>query len=550
MFDSLVFGHNDTGWNTSHPRFKELAAAAEREQMQFKALTTGANVVQPGDTGGSTLRRQFLFGDLEKTAQRQEHLKLIKLCPTKDAKTILLEWTTQGEYSGGDGFVQETGSDGQFGVDFNDDNYERQSENVKFLAEGKQVGTVAQEVDNIEDPMKTSRDALKIGLMTKANLAGYFGDASKSSAQFNGINAQLRAWLDKHPEDYGIFFDCQGLPLDKWMLQMACVQNINRFGMADLLLQSTLGWGDSSTLLWPEARTEEGKGHTFGTQYKQFNGPSGPIRVENDTALRPGQPRRISGPGADGLPCTTASMDPGSLTFGGNNPWVANVAQAPGVGNFWTNFTKNTDTGPVVAPAVPSGEKEQMGGANRNELAAGSYYFAVSIVYKGYESPAYVLGLGNQPTNVLNGVPTAVAVVAGQIVKLDFDTTTPAIVGLGNTYARNLVKFRVYRAGGPTITPPKLLSDFKFLAETGIPTAGNARLWDNGMTIPGLDNAYLITTKRNDSAGWAFMQLLPMMQKRLPVNALADNFCLLWFTTILLRVRKHHIHFRNVGKAN
>ncbi len=555
--DSVGMGFNNTGWSMQHGEYQGLLRSAMREQeLLKKALTTGTGVVQPGATGGQTLRRQFLFNLLEATSFQQSDAILMKLCPKEKAWSTFLEWTTQDQYGqGGDGFVDETGSDGLFGVDYADDNYSRQTENVKFMAEGRQVGLVAQEVNNIQDPFKTSKVSLTRSLIGKANTAGYFADALTVNSQFNGIAAQLRSWADTNTFDYGIMYDCGGRPLDKYLLEDICVQNRNRFGRGDLLLMSTIAFGDSTTLIWPEMRQREGEGGAMGGQFRTFNGPNGPVKIADDPMLRAGRPLRVDGPGSDARPRTTASADTGSLAWAGN-PWVAasgaNGTQvvAPGTGNFWTNFTKNTDSGPAAVPALPSGSGDPNGGNNDNRLAAGSYYYGVSIVYKGKESALYIYGAGTQAANVISGTPTAVAVTAGNVAQLEFDTTTPQVTGLGTTYPRVNVKFRVYRAGGPGAAAPTRVSDFKYLCDCGTPTSGNARCFDNGFNMPGTDNAFLITTSKNGVKGWAYMQLLPLMQRMgLPALPLADPLVLLWFATILLRVRRHHVHIRNVGRT-
>jgi hypothetical protein len=148
----------------------------------------------------------------------------------------------------------------------------------------------------------------------------------------------------------------------------------------------------------------------------------------------------------------------------------------------------------------------------------------------------------------VSGTPTGVTVSQGQIVQLTLDPTQ--ITGIGTSASRNLVKFRVYRAGGPGQSAPTTLSQFQYLQETGIPTSGSTATWDNGMYIPGSDTAFGITRKKAGLDEWAWMNLLPLMEKELPVYALGRQFCTLWFTMPLLRVRRRHIVFYNVGRAN
>ena len=551
--NAVQLGFNQSRWTINSEGYKALREQANEayEEMSAlrKAMTTGSNIVNPGTgIGGSALRKQFLFNELELTGPTQEDAQLIRNCPMKDAESTLLEWSNQNGPTKGDGFVGESGSDSLFGVDFFDDPMDRINEPMSFLAEGRQVGDVTKAVKNLMDPKEAAKRGMLLSLYSKANLAGYFGDKSKAQNQFNGFPAQMRAHMDAHPEDYGIYYDCGGKPLDRYMILDASTQCALRYGKMDLIVQSMTGLSDTTSLIYPENRQQEGRGGTFGGMYDKFDGPRGPIRFIGDPMLQPNAPLVADGPGCDGLPRITA--DSGSLAWAGSTPFSSVSAGSAGSGNFWTNFTKCTDSAALATtPAVPTGVNTTRGGNNDNRLTAGTYYYAVSTVYKGLESIVYVYGAGTQSANTISGTPTAVAVTAGQVVTLTFDTTQ--ITGIGTTYAKANIKFRVYRYGGPNAVAPTRVSQFQFLQETGIPTGGTTTvLVDNGMFIPGADNALGITTKKNGLDGWAWMNLLPLMQKELPVLAMAEQFCLLWFTTPLLRVRRHNIYFRNIGRAN
>jgi len=87
---------------------------------------------------------------------------------------------------------------------------------------------------------------------------------------------------------------------------------------------------------------------------------------------------------------------------------------------------------------------------------------------------------------------------------------------------------------------------------TGTPITGNPVICDNGYKMPGLDNAYLIsTTNEGSGAGWGLLQLLPLMQRLgLPELPLASPLVLLWFGTLILWQRRKNIWFRNIGRAS
>lgn len=551
-----VGGFNSTGWRTnSRDYLALLAMAAQQEAELQKALTTGSGIVAAGDQGGRALRLQFLPGELESTTADQEDFVGIKQLSFEKAWSPTIEWTTKDSFDGGgDGFVDETGSDGAYGVDYYDDNFTRQTENVKFMAEGRQVSIVAEETRNIEDPEKVSRIDVELSLLAKANTALYHGNSNISSNQYNGIMAQLESWLDLFPADAGFFYDAGGRPLDKYMLEDICSQNRNRFGKINLVLTSTPAYGDSMTLIWPQSRNEEGSGGMTGGQRDVFNGPAGKVKIKYDPGLRPGKPLRVQGPGSDGAPRlnVAASMDKNSLVFAAT-PFVAISGSvgcqpvAAGSGNWWRNYTRNTDATFPAVPATPSGTLAYGGGNNSNHLAAGTYYYGVSTVYKGQEGPLYIYGAGVQTADVISGTPTGLAPTSGQVNQIELDPAQ--VTGLGTTYSKKNTKWRLYRFGGPNSAAPTNVSQFQFLQESGVPVAGNIRIYDNGMWIAGADMAFGITTMKGRTKGWAMYQLLPLMLRPLPNLPLADPIVLLWFTTLLLRRRRHHVVIRNIGRA-
>lgn len=73
--------------------------------------------------------------------------------------------------------------------------------------------------------------------------------------------------------------------------------------------------------------------------------------------------------------------------------------------------------------------------------------------------------------------------------------------------------------------------------------------YDNGMYIPGTDNAFLITEKRNGTNGWFMAELLPLMRCiGLPSLPMADPLVMLWFACPILLVPRHHVWIRNIGR--
>lgn len=534
-------GFNVAGFEFGDSSYNVFAEEARRQKAMFmKSLTTGEGIVASGATGGQALRLQFMHGMLEKQSFEQDDAMAMKVIPKKDVTSTAIEWTTQGQYGGpGDGFVPETGSDGNFGLSGSDTNYKRRVRNVKFLAAKRLISLAAQLVRNVTEPEATEEESATLEIIGKANLAVYFGDSYKSNTQFDGLIRQITDWVTEFPQDQVILWDAQGQPIDADLLEKIAVACRTRFGRPSMMLMSALAYGDTQSLLFPRERYGGGALGEFGVDKRTFRATTGPVKLVDDPTLRPNQPLVVDGTGMDGKPRTGAG-DTGSVGWNAN-PWSACSAGAAGSGNFWQNVTTNDLAAAISAPRTPSGEGNQ-----KNALAAGTYYYAASVVYQGLESLAWVFGAAAADT--VTGA-TAVTVTAGQIVTCTFDYTK--ITGLGSTYPRNRVKVRVYRYGGPGAAAPTALSDFDFLFEVGWPTGGTANTsgFDNGFNIPGTDNAFLITEKKGRADGWFWAQLLPMMRRPLPHLEMGDPVAMLCFGCPILWVPRHHIHVRNVGRA-
>jgi len=140
-------------------------------------------------------------------------------------------------------------------------------------------------------------------------------------------------------------------------------------------------------------------------------------------------------------------------------------------------------------------------------------------------------------------------VTAGQIVRIILGAGVTG-TALGTTPLSH-VKFRIYRTGLRS-GPPTSLNDFNLLHETGCNTtaATTSISFDNGMYIPGADNAFLLTEKKNGVDAVFLAQLLPLMKRTgLPSKVLSDPLALLLFVAPIILCPRHHIWIRNVGRA-
>jgi hypothetical protein len=542
-----------TSWGPMSNDFMGLREVAYKQDTSQddleKALTTGDGIIQQGDTGGRALRVQFLHKQLEQVSFDQEDAVVMRLIPKKKVPSNTVEWTEFLSYgTDGDAFVGETGSDGAFGVSGSDDNFARQVQKVRYMATQRTVSLVSQLVNNIEAPMKVSEKAATLELVAKMNTAVYNADSTLSNNQFNGLKAQIKQWVNQYPQDSGILWDAAGQPIGKEMLNDMMASLRLKYGKPTLLIMSVQALADLQKALYPNARYTEGiSPEAMGIDTRAFKGPNGKIRFEDDPMLRANEPITVDGIGSDGKPRTATTASSNALTFV-SNPFVAasggNGAQAlaPGTGNYYNNVNYNTDI--TTMGTVPSLPTKAKGGNAGNRLPTGTHYYAVSAVYGGRESVAWVLGASAAGT--VTGAAALTVTSGNSVVQIDLDLTTPCITGLGSTYSRNLVKFRVYRCLN---TAPGSLADFDFLCDIGCPTSGNARGYDNGMYIAGYDQAFMITESKHGSPGWFLAQLLPLMKRPLPHLAMADLFALLAFVTPILWVPRHHLYIRNIGPS-
>jgi len=535
--EQLAFGGSGmTGLSSDSRLYDALWDDADKLE---KALTTGEGIVTAGTTGGAALREQWLHGQLELVSFEQDDAELMRRIPKKTVKNVALEWSLQTQYGGpGDGSVAETGTDGAFGVSASDDNYQRRVRKIKYMASQRIISIASKYVQNVEDPETAAERGGTLEIIGKANLQCYFGDSLTAAPQMDGIVRQIKDWVTDYPQDAEIMVDCGGVVIDKVVLETGSIIGKSHYARPKLLIQSSIAYGDTQISLFPSARYGEGDEGVFGVDKRKFRSPIGAIELMDDAMLRPNQPLVVDGVGVDGKP-RTATPDTGSLPWVAT-PWTTCAGTTAGTGNYWETATINTSAAAVTKPAVPT----PLGNNNAsNRLAVNTYYYAVSIVYQGKESLAWVYGAA-----AVDSVTSATGVSVtstNKLVSMSFDYTQ--ITGLGSTYPRNQVKLRVYRCD---TTAPVTMKDFNFLVEVGFHTAtANPTAYDNGFLMPGLDNAFQITEKKNGQDGWFLAQLLPMLRRDLPHLAMADQFVILAFLAPILWVPRHHIWYRNVGRS-
>lgn len=551
--------------------YKSLAQQAnfaEQELMDniSKALTTGDGVVTSGSKSagdGSPLRTQFLWGTLEKVSAAQEDFAFVKRIKKHKVYSNTFEWSAINQYGGaGDNFIAENSSTG-LGVDYTslaaDDVFSRLVQQIRYMYAVRQVGVVANAVKSIQDPAKVAEEAMRTELLGKMNIAMYWGDSLKQSLQFDGLEAQIMKWVGSttlggwgFTNDAPILFDCQGRPISQELLNEACMVSSSLFGAPQTLLMSTMARQDTMKLLYPYQRTGMGDGgNTFGVRPHTFASDFGDINLVADKTLRPNRPLMFDGNGSSGLPRTSATVDASltadvsaGITVSGSGVTYLGVTTA-GTGNFWEFSCKRGYAASALAkPAVPSNSASF--GNQTNNLAPGTYYYAVSVVVNGKESlPLYLKAGANAGTaDSTIGNATAVTITSSNALAV-LTLTNAGITGADASKA----KYRIYRTASLSSAPTSI-SQFGLLAECGQSNSATTVFYDNGFYIPGTDTAFLLTESKYGNDGIMLAQLLPIMLRSLPNAILADPIAILAFIAPIVFVPRHHVILRNVGRVS
>jgi len=522
----------------------KLGAQASELELLEKATTTGSGIVPTGSGGagdGAPLRTQFLHNTLETALYSQEDAVTMKLFPVEKVYSTTVEFSTMDKFGGdGDGFVGETGSDGNFGLNTEDDTYTRRTRNVKFLGTQAEISSVAQAVKNLKDPIAAAELSSTTRLITRANLAMFFGDETFNNLSFSGLSAQIHEHVRERPENRKILIDAAGGVIDATFLAYAQKVGVEQFGKPALLLQDAGSYADTEAALFPNQRGEFGSTGQTGGNRKEFVARFGKITREYDAMLRPNRPLGLAGNNVTG--CAKATADAGSgLTYSAT-PWVSGSGNTgladPGTASFFLNVTRS-GTAPTAAPARPA---KTDGGNAGTRLKAKTYYYGVSFVVGGKESAVWVFGASAAgtfagATGVVVADPNA---STSSIVKLVTDQSQFLVGGAAVNWRTTRV--RIYRA---EVTPGSF-NDFNLLTESGIASSGNTIVWDNGMYIAGCNTNYLLTPERNGLKSIIWAQLLPMIKRALPQTALSDRFAMLMFGTPIMWLPNFQIEIRNV----
>lgn len=537
------------------------SATAQRDadERLEKAITSGGAVQsQPGDTSFRATREEFILQSLT-----HEHYTAEKCVAFNRLKKIkvdsnLVQFVSQTDLGGGgDGFIAETGgqSSSAFGYDVTSDaDFKRESESTSLIYDVREVGSVAQKVKGLVDPVPNAHRSAIVRIKVLSNRALLYSDKKTNNLGFNGYRAQILQGVRDNPQARGyVLFDAGGKAFNNaWFNYLFATMWQNNFSRPTVALMSGLDLYNFQNTLLPITRAPQVIDGTVGTDVDKIKNPFSPERsmeLVADPMIRGNMPLNMIGVGANGKPRDENTVDANALAFAAT-PWTSGTAGSAGTAYFYQNVTLNTDAAAIggsgaTTPAVPATTD---GGDNANRLNAGTYFYAVSCVYLGRESRLWILGNTSLASSgsLGTGTTTTVTVTAGQVVKLTIDLTS--ITGLGTTYKRELIRWRIYRAPA---TATKV-SDFDLLCECGTPTAGNTTVAvDNGMYIPGGRDAFLLNENDDeDGAIIFFAQLAEVYKRPLPNTLLSDLCGFLNFGTPVVRKRTalpQHLWVRNLG---
>lgn len=334
-------------------------------------------------------------------------------------------------------------------------------------------------------------------------------------------------------------------------IELLCTYN---YGDPDVIYASQTQAVDFNAQMNPFGRGGITDGGNVNPDYNSYRFQSdhggNVIKIYGDTGLRPNRPLAYDGVYASGKPRSADDATLSgklSLTAATLLPSGHLTAISAGSGYFY-NFASRRGVANPVAPAVPSGTVSGRGN-NGNNLAAGRYYYAVSAVLNGFETaPIYCDDNSNDTGSVDIAdqiANAAVTVTAGQVVRV---IITHA--GVGGTAATKC-SFRIYRtkALAGSAVPASIL-DYDLVGECGRSSDSTSVFYDNGFTIPGSDNAFVLTTNKRGKKNVMYAQLLPLKRKPLSPALQTTQFGYLMYGTPVTFVPRFNVWIRNLQRLS
>jgi hypothetical protein len=511
------------------------------EDEIVKGYITGQNIVTPtNDPDASPLRKQFLMDNLVNTLYGADLDLTMKRLPVVKTNSTIVEFSKMDVIGGaGDGFVAETGSDGNFGVPSGDDAFSRHTRIVKFMSAQRTVGDVAKNANNIKELISLARQNATLELIRNANLATLWGHSGLNTLSYDGIEKQIWDYV-LETGDSEILLDMNDTTIDISATKVGATICMERFGRPSLLIQSVGAHHATEQTIWSQLRGDlrsndgavSSKVDTIATQ-------AGAVKFVQDIMLRENRPTRFDGPGSTGF--LSATSDSGARAIVASPFAAGSVAGAAGVLPYYAYRSLNTLSTAPAAPALPAsnGRRNQAG----NRLGAGNWYYVIEAVTNGKRSAFWAKGASAAGT--LTGA-SAITTTLGQIVKIELPAASTVFGGTPTAADLAQVHFRIYRNKGTLAAAPTSVQQLSLLGTCSYAADGTGVFWDNGMFIPGTSTSFLITEKRDGRAAVVFGEYMDMYYKELAVLPMAQPFAMFLFGTPIVFHGGHHVIYYNV----
>lgn len=469
---NLLSGQVNDGFNEG--------SIQELEELN-KALGTGTD----GDAYGSyndmsALRPQSLEGTLKVVTAQEKHIKLWKSIAKKEAFNTVEEFNVLDSYGGDSSpFFIEGGLPNE-----EDSNYIRQSQMVKFLGTTRVVTHPATLVRNTVGDIVARESANgTLWLLQQLERSLYFADSTLDPLSFNGIEAQIKTFVDGKPYENQHIIDMRGEPLSENILEDLSTIVADNYGGPNLALHMTnqvhkdlskiitgVGGSGSRQIQYYPGNTNE---IMLGSPVRGYAANAGDILFENNIFLKPlGAPRIASAKGAPAAPTMDAIA-------------------------------------PIVA-AVDASSKFVAADAD-------TYYYWISAKNSNGES-----------TPVAGG---SAAVEAGKIVTLKINRVT------SDPPAKS---YRVYRGIVDDVTAALFAFE---IADGGAGTTQS--IVDTNSDIPGTHKAFLLDMDGENSM--CFKQLAPLMKLPLARISASERFMILLYGMVMMYNPRRNVVLKNIG---
>lgn len=260
-----------------------------------KAMETGHDIVQVGETGARTFRVQSLESTMKLAVEKNEKLFPIWSKIAKDpAFSTTIEYTRQNDWGEeSDLFVAE-----QAALKEVDGGYERLAKLVKYMAIKKQVTHVATLVRSIVDPMAQAAHEGTMQILRGAEFAFMYGCEDINPLSFDSFPKQIAAAASGTNAD--IVYDLEGNPPSEAMLEKAGRIVADHFGDLNYLLMGTKAKSDLTKSMFGYQRIgmPPPTGGRWGAVLDQYDGTFGEISIRPSRYIRTFAPRTVSMTGA------------------------------------------------------------------------------------------------------------------------------------------------------------------------------------------------------------------------------------------------------------